>query len=200
MIQMQEELEKEVQKYLDYLKYERKLSNNTYESYRYNLLKIQKILKRSLLTLTEDEIREFLYHDKSNSTTKAHYLTVLRNMYAYLEENKIISKNPTINIKMPKLAKRLPKYLTVEEVDKLLDVSLTKPIDYRNKAMLELLYGTGIRISELLNLKLQNYNEPGAFIKVMGKGSKERIIPIGDLTMRYLNLYLKEYRSLKKQK
>ncbi len=192
---MKEELEKDVQKYLDYLKYERKLSNNTYESYRFNLIKIQNTIKKSLLALTEDDIREFLYHDQSNSTTKAHYLTVLRSMYAYLEENKIISKNPTINIKMPKLAKRLPKYLTVEEVDKLLDVSLTKPIDYRNKAMLELLYGTGIRISELLNLKLANYNEPGAFIKVMGKGSKERIIPVGDITMRYLNLYLKEYRS-----
>ena len=96
---------------------------------------------------------------------------------------------------MPKIEKRLPKFLTEKEVDSLLNIPLTHPIDYRNKAMLELLYATGIRISELLNLTMANYNIEDESIKVMGKGSKERIIPLSEITMKYLNLYLNEYRN-----
>ena len=108
----------------------------------------------------------------------------------------IIKKSPCENIKSPKIEKSLPKYLTFDEVDKLLDIELYKPIDYRNKAMLELLYATGMRISELLNLTLSNVNIDDASVKVMGKGSKERLIPMGDITIKYLNMYINEYRNL----
>ncbi len=193
--------------YLDYLKYVRKLSDNTYESYRFNLIKItesflenplqielQDLSNIDLTKLTEEDIKTFFHNSSNNAKTKAHYLTVLKSFYRYLQDQNIIQKNPCENIKMPKLAKRLPKYLTEEEVIKLLDLKLQKPIDYRNKAMLEVLYATGIRISELLNLKLSNFYEEDAYIKVMGKGSKERIIPLSDITIDYLKVYIYKYR------
>ncbi len=188
-------LSREVEEYLDYLKFERKLSQNTYNSYRYNLMQVTDYFKKNILNLTEDDIRNFLYNKDNTSKTRAHYLTVLNSFYNYMLDFGHITNNPCANIKSPKIEKRLPNYLTEEEVDRLLDISLTKPIDYRNKAMLELLYATGIRVSELLNLTLANYNEEGEFIKIMGKGSKERIIPISDITVKYLNLYINEYRN-----
>ena len=193
---MIDKLDPDVNAYLDYLRYERKLSNNTYESYRYNLIKISEYFKdKNILNLSTDDIREFLYKANETSKTKAHYLTVLKSFYDYLLDNGRILKSPAEDIKMPKLEKKLPKFLTEDEVDTLLNISLKKPIDYRNKAMLEVLYATGMRVSELLNLTLSSYNEADASIKVMGKGSKERFIPIGDITIKYLNLYINEYRN-----
>lgn len=190
------ELEENIDIFLNYLIYERKLSKNTYESYRYNLIKVSNYFKNtSLLKLNEDDIRTFLYNSKESSKTNAHYLTVLKSFYDYMLDLEKINANPCENIRTPKLDKKLPKFLTEDEVDKLLDIRCQKPIDYRNKAMLELLYATGMRISELLNLQLSNIYEEEAVVKVMGKGSKERIIPMGDITIKYLNLYLKEYRK-----
>ena len=189
-------LNKNIEKYLDYLKYERKLSNNTVASYRYNLIKASEYFNNQDITyLNEDDIRMFLYKNEDSSRTKAHYLTALKTFYDYMVELEIIKVNPSINIKMPKLEKRLPKFLTEEEVNKLLDIKLMKPIDYRNKAMMEVLYATGVRISELLNLTLSNYSREEDLIKVMGKGKKERIIPLSDITMKYLDLYINEYRN-----
>lgn len=191
------ELNKNIENYLNYLLYERKLSKNTYESYRYNLIKICKFFKDEDITyLASDNIREFLYKSEEEAKTKAHYLACLKSFYEYMQDINIIKVNPCENIKSPKLEKSLPKYLTIEEVDKLLDIDLYKPIDYRNKAMLELLYATGMRISELLNLTLSNINIEDASVKVMGKGSKERIIPMSDITIKYLEMYINEYRGL----
>ena len=188
--------DKYTEEFLNYLKYERKLSNNTYESYRYNLMKVGEYFNNdNLLNLSEDDIRMFLYKSKESAKTNAHYLTVLKSFYAYMLDLGYIKINPCANIKMPKLEKSLPKFLTPKEVDKLLNISLKKPIDYRNKAMLEVLYATGIRISELLNLTLSNYNPKDGSIKVMGKGSKERYVPISKVAMKYLDLYLKDYRK-----
>lgn len=187
---------KYTEEYLNYLKYERKLSNNTYESYRYNLIKIGEYFNNdNLLNLSEDDIRTFLYKSKESAKTNAHYLTVLKSFYAYMLDLGYIKINPCTNIKMPKIEKSLPKFLTFEEVDKLLNIDLKKPIDYRNKAMLEVLYATGMRISELLNLTLSNYNKEDCSIKVMGKGSKERYVPISEVAMKYLDMYLNEYRG-----
>lgn len=189
-------LEKNTEDFLNYLKFERKLSNNTYNSYRYNLIKVTNYFKgKTLLYLQSDDIREYLYKLSGNSKTKAHYLTVLKTFFNYMIELNRITKNPCESIKNPKIEKTLPKFLTEDEITKLLDVPLKQPIDYRNKAMLELLYATGMRVSELLNLKLYNYYEEDSSVKVMGKGSKERIIPIGDVTIKYLNLYINEYRK-----
>lgn len=187
---------KSIENYLNYLKYERKLSKNTYESYKYNLIKICNFFNDYELTnLCEDDIRTFIYSSKESSKTISHYITVFKSFYNYLLDANQIQKNPCENIKSPKTTRKLPKFLSEEEIDKLLDIKCQKPIDYRNKAMLELLYATGIRISELLELKLSNIYEDEAVIKVMGKGSKERIVPMGDITIKYLNLYINNYRG-----
>jgi integrase/recombinase XerD len=188
-------LDKDIELYLNFLLYERKLSKNTYESYRYNLIKIAKFFNDNITYLSEDDIRNYLYKSDESAKTNAHYLTVLKSFYDYMLDIGKIKVNPCDNIQAPKLPKNLPKFLTIEEVDKLLDINTQKPIDYRNKAMLELLYATGMRISELLNLELSNINIMDATVKVMGKGSKERIIPISDITIKYLEEYINTYRS-----
>ena len=107
----------------------------------------------------------------------------------------MIDNNPCETIKMPKVSKTLPHYLTEEEIEKLLDFPLNTPLDYRNKAMLELLYATGIRVSELVNLKLNNISLEEDLIRVIGKGSKERISPISSICEKYLRIYIDEYRN-----
>ena len=184
----------EYTEYLDYLKYERKLSINTILSYEENLKKIKEHFKKNLKCLKKEEIRDFIMNSELNSSSKAHYLTVLNNYYNYMILIGKMDNNPAQGLKMPKIAKRLPKYLSLEEIDNLLDISLRKPIDYRNKAMLELLYASGMRISELINLEMANIDLDECLIKVMGKGKKERIIPIGDVALEYLKLYLNQYR------
>ena len=152
------ELSKNIENYLNYLLYERKLSKNTYESYKYNIIKITNYFNKDITYLNEDDIRNFLYNSNESAKTNAHYLAALKSFYEYMLDLEVIKKSPCENIKSPKTEKNLPKYLTLEEIDKLLDIDLKKPIDYRNKAMLELLYATGMRISELLNLTLSNIN------------------------------------------
>lgn len=183
--------------YFNYLLYERKLSKNTYESYRYNLIKVIKYFDGKDITyLSEEDIKTFLYKSEESSKSNAHYLAALKSYYEYMQDLEIIKINPCENIKSPKIEKKLPKYLTIEEINKLLDIDLYNPLDYRNKAMLELLYATGMRISELLNLTISNIDLNDDEVKVMGKGSKERIIPISDITKKYLELYINTYRGL----
>ena len=104
-------------------------------------------------------------------------------------------KNIIDDIEMPKYYKKLPTILTIEEIDKLLNVNLVSAYDYRNKAMLELMYATGLRVSELVNLDINSVNLEKKFVRCIGKGSKERIVPIGDVACNYLNIYLNEYRD-----
>ncbi len=186
----------DIENYLDYLKYERKLSQNTYLSYRYNFIKIVEYFQSNdLLKLSVDDIKTFLYNQKESAKTRAHYLTVLKSFYNYMIDLEKIKVNPCEEIKSPKIPKNLPKFLSEDEVNTLLDIELKYPIDYRNKAMLELLYATGMRISEMLDLTLSSVNLKDESVKVMGKGKKERVIPLSDITVKYLKLYIEEYRA-----
>lgn len=183
--------------YLDHLKYERKLSNNTLNSYRDNLNQfIMYFSGQNIIKLTEKDIRSFISNLDKTERTKAHYLTVLNSFYNFLIDEGKLTINPCENIRQPKLPKKLPNYLTIEEVDKLLDIRLDSPLAYRNKAMMELLYSSGVRITELIELKLNNIDFTDELIRVMGKGSKERIIPLGEEAIKYLNLYVNQYRNL----
>ncbi len=187
--------DKNIQDYLDYLKYERKLAKNTYDSYYENLKQVTTYFaNQNILSLTKDNIRQFLGQMECTAKTKAHYLTVLNSFYNYMILVGKLTKNPCTAIKMPKIEKKLPNYLTIEEVDRLLDIQCLKPLDYRNKAMLETLYATGTRISELINLKFNEISFDDCTIRIMGKGKKERIIPIGDVALNYLKLYINDYR------
>ena len=180
--------------YLEYLKYERRLSENTVLSYGENLKIITNEIQKNILDFTQQDIKNFLYNLDASSKTKAHYLTVLNSFYKYMIFNERLKINPCKGIRNPKLEKNLPKYLTSAEIDRLLDIKLTKPIDYRNKAMLEVLYATGIRISELVNLKINQVDFDDCIIRVLGKGKKDRLVPLGNTAIKYLRLYINEYR------
>ena len=129
-----------------------------------------------------------------SKTTKAHYISVLNNFYNYMLLTEKIKVNPCEVIKQPKLDKKLPRYLTLEEVNQLLNIKCLKPKDYRDKAMLELIYATGMRVSEAINLEISQVDLNECYIRVMGKGKKERIVPIGNVAVEYLKLYLEQYR------
>ena len=181
--------------YLQYLEYEKKLSKNTIKAYDNDLNKLLEF-KNNLLSINNKDIKEFIKKSNNLSTkTLAHRLTVINSFYNYLLSENIISINPCYSINMPKIPSKLPEVLSEEEVDKLLDINLVDKYNYRNKAMLELLYATGMRASELTNLKLNNIDLNSCIVRIMGKGSKERIVPINDTTIKYLNIYINNYRK-----
>lgn len=181
----------------EYLYTEYNTSKNTRASYLYDLKELALFYNdRNIAYLSKDDIQEYLRKlvDKK-SRTKAHYLTVFNNFYMYLVKESIIKINPCETIKMPKLEKKLPDFLTIEEVERLLDIKTNTSYEKRNKAMLEMLYGTGMRISELTDLTMSNLYLEDDMVKVFGKGSKERIIPINDYAKEYLIDYLQYGRG-----
>ncbi len=193
-----ENLEHEMNQYLNYLQFERKLSKNTISSYFYDLLVFKNYLdqnnKTSLTcftTLLEDFLKTM---EEKSPTTRSHYLTVLKSYYQFLIEEGLVKENPCDFLLRPKMIQRLPKYLTIEEVDSLLNIELRSAYDYRNKAMLELLYATGMRISELVHLKIQDLDFQEDFVHIFGKGNKTRIVPINDTSKKYLLLYYHDHR------
>jgi len=196
-MKQEEYLPTEIIRYLDYLQYERKLSANTIASYRNDLHQFWHILQQpNVYTITEDDIKSFFKSiDEANVTTKAHYLTVIQSFYLFSIENNFTSYNPCERFKMPKLPQKIPNYLTYEEVDKLLNIPLCTVYDYRTKAMLELLYATGMRVSELLSLRFTNVDFQNDMVIVEGKGSKTRMVPFNETSEYYLKLYLNDYRS-----
>ena len=183
-------------KYIDYLEFERKLSDNTINSYKNDLTTFDMYFSNDLVNLTHKDISKYLESlDNLATRSIAHNLTVINSFYNFLVDDKYIKENPCNYISLPKIPQKLPNYLTEDEINKLLDIKLVTPYDYRNKAMLELLYATGLRISELCNLKITDIDLNNALIRVFGKGKKERIIPITDLVIKYLVIYIEEYRN-----
>ena len=130
-------------------------------------------------------------NEKSISRT----ISCLKSFYKFLIIEKIVKTNPTDGLYMPKVKKSLPNVLSVDDVTLLLDVKLDDDFSYRNKAMLELMYATGLRVSELVELKLSDLDFNDDIIRIMGKGSKERIIPIGDFAKDYLLKYINNHRG-----
>lgn len=188
---------KELERYAnEYLITEYNTSKNTRDSYLYDLKELAIFYNKNIAYLKREDIQEYLRKlVNKKARTKAHYLTVFNSFYSFLVKENIIAINPCENIKMPKLEKKLPEYLSVEEVDKLLDIKTNTVYEKRNKAMLEMLYGTGVRISELINLTMSNIFLEDKMIKVFGKGSKERIIPINTYALDCLADYLQFGRS-----
>lgn len=180
--------------FLEYLKYERRVSVNTVDSYGENLLLLKNYTNKDLISLKKEDIKDFLDNVEATARTKAHYLTVFNSFYKYLVFMDKIKSNPCDGIKAPKLEKKLPTYLTNEEIAKLFNIRLTKTVDYRNKAILEVMYATGARISEVINLELNQIDFEECIIRVVGKGKKERIIPLDDVAIEALDNYINNYR------
>ena len=187
--------------FIQYCLFEKGLTDQTVSSYQNDLDVYLSFLQDKNVFLvkdiTSDYIKEFLkIRGNSESTsTVAHNLTVIKNFHKYLIKENIVKEDVSLFISRPKLQKRLPRALTVEEVDLLLDITLNTPFDYRNKAMLELMYGAGLRVSELVSLTLNQIDLENGLICIMGKGRKEREIPIGEYGVYYLKLYL-EHRGM----
>ena len=138
---------------------------------------------------------EYLNKNDYTTTSIARKLTAVKNFHKYLLATNRVKVDEALTIERPKLRKALPNVLTVEEVDLLLNIKTDTPFDYRNKAMLELLYGTGLRITEMLDLKLGDVDFENCIVRCFGKGSKERIVPIGEYIIDSLNNYLEYGRN-----
>ena len=152
-------IEDAIKDFLNYCIFEKGLSDRTKDSYFNDLEVYQAFLKdrgvEEVSSITSDHIKAFLKDRQGEETTTiAHNLTVIKNFHTYLVKEKIVGENVSEFIERPKLRKTLPKSLSVEDVDLLLDIPLDTPFDYRNKAMLELMYGCGLRVSELVNLEI----------------------------------------------
>ena len=197
----------QIDDYLNYVKYEKKLSSETAKNYGYDLNHFFNFLKEKSIKSFKD-VNEFVIKDYikvlSNTRTPrsiSRNITSLCNFFNFLEVEKVIDKNPCCDVYRPKLPKRLPSVLTKEEVNNLLDIKLTSVFDYRNKAMLELLYGTGLRIGEACSIKVHDIDFTNCLVRVLGKGSKERIVPINDYALFYIKEYYNQrYMLLKNNK
>ena len=198
-------MEDAIQDFLNYCIFEKGLSDKTKESYENDLNIYKKFLKKKNIQnvekISSDEIKEFLKErNEEETTTIAHNLTVIKNFHTYLLKENIVKTNVSEFIERPKLRKALPKTLSIEDVDNLLDIKLKTPFDYRNKAMLELMYGCGLRVSELVNLETTDIDMTNCIIRIFGKGSKEREIPLGEYSIHYLKEYLNIREQLLKNK
>ena len=192
-----------VDQYLNYLLIEKGLSKKTLESYSSDLTRYLKFLKnKKIHTISDADTPVILKHLISlrNSglvaRSRARHLVSIRGFYRFLIEEKVIKNDPTRVIDLPKSGLRLPDVLSFEEVKSLLNApDINKPTEARDAAMIELLYAAGLRVSELVNLKLQDVNLEACFVRVFGKGSKERVTPIGLYAKEKIDYYIKTFRS-----
>ena len=188
----------------NYLKIDKHYSSNTIESYMRDISGFLSYTEKEMIDITKKDIDNYVLHilPKYNESSINRIIASIKSFFRYLSIYKGFI-NVSEDVESLKRKKTLPKYLSIEEVDKLLDIKLKDPFDYRNKTILELLYATGLRATELINLDIQNIDTVNMVVNVYGKGSKERIVPISKIAVNYLELYINKYRELlfvKKQK
>lgn len=187
-----------------YLQLERSLSENSVDAYLRDMAKLEQYCElQGVLVqpekLTQQQLEQFLIYVSEyglSARTQARTLSGLKAFYKYLSIEDVIEDNPTELLEAPKIGRKLPDVLSVEEINKLINaIDLSKAEGERNKAILETMYSCGLRVSELVNLKLSNLNFNEGFIHVIGKGSKERIVPIGSIAIKHINIYIKAVRN-----
>lgn len=186
-----------VGEFLDYAHVEKGLSSNTISSYRSDLLELVDYFARrpkDLREATRQDIRDFLvslYRRNLRARSVARHLVALRNFFRFLVREGKIPSDPTVGIDAPRLERSLPKYLTEQEVDSLLgQPDMSTPAGLRDRAMLELLYATGMRVSELVSLRPEDIDTSLGIVRCRGKGSKERLVPVGKSALRIVEAYL----------
>ena len=192
--------------YQTYLLTQKYLSDNSIDSYVLDIYKYLNFMESkkisSIKSIKKEDIYtylEYLNEEKYSIYSIVRKISSLKSFYTFTNKNYNIP-NITENLESPRFYPKLPNVLSIEEVDNLLNIPLNTPYDYRNKAMLELLYATGLRVSELINLTTDNIDIENKIIRVVGKGNKERIVPFGEVASKYLILYLNKYRDLMKKK
>jgi integrase/recombinase XerD len=191
-----------IEQFLDNCWLEQGLSDNTLASYRSDLGKFEQFSQRQgdgILEVSQQSIENYLSERrekglKARSTARA--ISSLRRLYGYLFREKIIDYDPMLHIAMPKLDSQLPKVITERDVEALLAApDIGDPIQLRDKAMIELLYATGLRVSELVGLQLGNINPRQGVVRVFGKGNKERLVPMGQEAQYWIDRYKREGRG-----
>lgn len=180
----------------NYLMYERGYSKNTVESYLRDIRMFLESISKSVDDISKNDIDDYILEilpilDSSSINRK---IASIKSFFKYLCNFRGFI-NVSEGIESLKRKKRLPNYLTTLEVDRLLNIELNNAFDYRNKAMLELLYATGLRASEIINLDVTNLDINNMALKVHGKGNKERLLPVSKIAIKYLEIYLNEYRN-----
>ena len=191
----------ELNEYLDYARVEKGLASNSIESYRRDLLEFAGFLRRgrkSLAKINREDVRNFLellYQRGLGGRSVARHLVALRNLFRFLLQEGVIESDPTAEIDAPQFGQSLPKYLSAGEVDALLgQPDSSTPAGLRDRAMLELLYATGMRVSELVHLRWEDFQLNLGILRCQGKGSKERLIPMGKSALQVVEAYAREGR------
>ncbi len=192
-----------INEFCTYLLIDKNYSKNTIDAYRNDLEMFNKFVNKAINNIDDSDIKNYLKYlkdNKHNERSIARNTSSLRSFYKFLIINKHVKTNPMENITSIKLSKKLPDILTIDEINKILDIKITDNYSVRNKAMLELIYAAGLRVSELINLKTYDIDTLENIVRTMGKGNKERIIPIGEYATNALNSYLSiRYTFLKKE-
>ena len=188
--------------YQDYLKIERGLSDNSIENYSFDIKKLIKWLETSSIKVTplkinREILQEFIYHiaKEVNPRSQSRIISGLKGFFNYLIFEEYRATNPLDLIESPKIGRKLPDTLSIKEIDAIISIiDLSKPQGERNRAIIEVLYGCGLRVSELISLKISDLFFDEGFIKVTGKGNKQRFVPIGSLTIKFIDIYRNEIR------
>ena len=185
----------ELNRYKIYLKTIKKFSDNTIDAYIHDLLKLKKFTKKDLIKTTKSDLEKFNKTlNELDPKSKARVISSIKSFYKYEMIKGNVCENISNVLIIPKFKKSIPDILSIEEVDKLLDIEVIDHISARNKAMLELMYASGLRVTELINLKPNDVDLENNTVRTMGKGKKERIIPIGDYATVAVKNYLYNYR------
>ncbi len=193
-----------IQDFVAYISLERNFSSNSVEAYTKDLNKWLSFLEINYPNISIEEIESthiqafliFLNEIHFHPRSQARVLSCLKSFFKYLFIEDLLPNNPAHEIDSPKIGRQIPDYLGTEEIEMLLEaIDHSTPEGTRNRAILETLYGTGMRVSELINLKRSQLFKESGFIKVLGKGRKERLIPIGKTALKYIEIYIKEIRA-----
>ena len=185
-------------KFKNFLKIERNMSDNTIQSYLYDIKKLESFISNNKIgknptELSEHEVREFIFFISKDvkSRTQARIISGIKKFFNFLLIENLINNNPVDNIETPKLGINLPNTLSLDEIDKIIsNINLKSKTGKRNIAIVELLYSCGLRVSELIELKISDLFFKESLIKVTGKGNKERFVPISKLAQKYILEYI----------
>ena len=191
-----------IKSYQSYLKIERGLSKNTIDNYTFDIERLCQFLEANAIDISpvkipEENLQQFIYSisKEVNARSQARIISGLKSFFSYLIFEDYRNDNPLELIETPKIGRKLPDTLSLDEIDSLIAaVDLSTPEGERNRAMLETLYGCGLRVSELVTLKISDLFFDEGFIKITGKGNKQRFVPIGNLTRKYIEIYKNSVR------
>ncbi len=190
-----------ISSFLTHVQVEKGLAVNTLSAYRRDLAKFEDFAKKrklALVAVKRDDLVDFLaslYRQKLESKTVARHLVTLRNFFRHAQVEELITEDPTAHLESPKIRRSLPGYLRLDEVEKLLELpDQTTPLGLRDRAMLEVLYSTGLRVSELTSLRVMDLDTKVGCVRCIGKGDKERIVPVGRKALAIVEKYLRHGR------